>query len=380
MNKRILLVTSEFPPGPGGIGHHAYCLAKELNKGYSVVVLTNGDYVSRQKLLQFDNSQDFIIHRFKRLGRLTQLLRIISFLKILFSERPQKIIYSGLFPIWMVNLGKTFLFPNTKHMVIVHGHEPIFGGAYQKKLTALSLKKFDNILPVSKFSQQNTLKAIGHLHSINFIKVIPNGLDLEELSTWKTKRLLHKSNLLKMDLGFPKLLTVGHTSPRKGQQNVIRALPEILKKHPETQYYIVGRDVNNTYLKQLAKELGVESRVVFIPPVENHFDLSYYYENADILMLLSENQKNGDVEGFGIVALEANYFGLPVIGARGCGIEDAINHGYNGFLVDNQDSGDVAEKTAQAVLNIEHLGIQSKKWVLNFDWEIIGRVYSELIK
>jgi phosphatidylinositol alpha-1,6-mannosyltransferase len=97
-------------------------------------------------------------------------------------------------------------------------------------------------------------------------------------------------------------------------------------------------------------------------------------------MLLSENQIIGDVEGFGIVALEANYFGLPVIGARGCGIEDAINDGYNGFLVDNKDCDEITEKTVQTILNMGNLRIQCQKWVLNFDWKKIGRVYNELIK
>jgi len=379
LNKRILLVTSEFPPGPGGIGHHAYCLAKELNKSSEVIVLTSGDYASAQELLHFDNNQKFRIHRFRRFGLLTQLWRIVNFLMLIITKRPQKIIYSGLFPIWMVNFGKTFLFRNAKHIAIVHGHEPIFGSNSKKKLTAYSLKKFDKIFPVSKFSQQNTLKAVG-VNTIRFIKVVPNGLDLEELSSWKAKCLLQKTNLVKMERGFPKLLTVGHTSPRKGQHNVIRALPQILKKYPDTYYYIVGRDVNNSYLTQLTEELKVADRVVFIPPIANHFDLAYYYKNADILMLLSENQIIGDVEGFGIVALEANYFGLPVIGARGCGIEDAINDGYNGFLVDNKDCDEITEKTVQTILNMGNLRIQCQKWVLNFDWKKIGRVYNELIK
>ncbi len=379
MNNGILLVTSEFPPGPGGIGHHAYCLAKELSMRFKVRVLTNGDYVSNHELLKFDNNQDFRIRRFRRLGFLTQFLRIIDFLRVLITERPEKIIYSGLFPIWMVNFGKTFLLPNAKHIAIVHGHEPIFGSNSHKKLTAYSIKKFDKILPVSKFSRENIIKAIGSLKKADILEIIPNGIDLGNLSTWERKSSSEKTDLDKMVYGFPKLLTVGHTSPRKGQHNVIRALPEILKNFPETFYYIVGRDVNNSHLKQLAEELGVKSRVIFIPPIANHFDLCYYYKNANIFMLLSENQPNGDVEGFGIVALEANYFGLPVIGAKGCGVEDAVSDGFSGFLVDSKNPKEIANSLQLILENGDKFNENAKKYVLNFGWNEIVKQYEDIL-
>jgi phosphatidylinositol alpha-1,6-mannosyltransferase len=152
-----------------------------------------------------------------------------------------------------------------------------------------------------------------------------------------------------------------------------------LKKFPETYYYIVGRDVNNTFLKQLAEEFGVESRVIFIPPIASHFDLCYYYKNADIFMLLSENQPNGDVEGFGIVALEANYFRLPVIGAKGCGVEDAVLDGFSGFLVDSKNPKEIVNSLQLILENGDKFNENAKKHALDFGWNEIVKQYEEIL-
>ena len=79
--------------------------------------------------------------------------------------------------------------------------------------------------------------------------------------------------------------------------------------------------------------------------------LTEYYKAADLFMLLSENQKNGDVEGFGIVALEAGFFSLPVIGATGCGIDDAIDDGRSGILVNGDNATEICNAMTKAASN-----------------------------
>jgi phosphatidylinositol alpha-1,6-mannosyltransferase len=369
------MVSSEFPPGPGGIGHHAFSLAKALNHKFEIIVLCNADYIDLSKTRQFDENCGFRVIRFKRFGRFTQLNRILQFVVLSWKEKPDSIIYTGLFSLWLMNFGVSNL--RVKKIAIVHGHEPIFGNTFTKRLTRFSFKRANFFIPVSKFSKSN-LDNNYKLKPDQLIKIIPNGLDLEYLSIWSDIAATSKDvdQVLK---GFPRLLTVGHTSPRKGQHNVISALPNIKEAFPNVVYYLVGRDVNNKGLYELAEELGVSTNVQFLPPVFEHTALHKYYVNTDIFMLLSENQPNGDVEGFGIVALEANYFGLPVIGAKGCGVEDAVSDGFSGFLVDSKNPKEIVDKLQLILENGDKFSENAKNFALDFGWDEIVKQYEEIL-
>lgn len=72
LHKKIIIISTEFPPGPGGIGSHAYSLTEALsNKGWEMDVFTCGDYSAKQTIVDFDRKQSFKIHRFRRKGWLT---------------------------------------------------------------------------------------------------------------------------------------------------------------------------------------------------------------------------------------------------------------------------------------------------------------------
>ena len=77
LHKKIIIISTEFPPGPGGIGSHAYSLTEALsNKGGEMDVFTCGDYSSKQTIVDFDRKQSFKIHRFRRKGWLTYFYRL----------------------------------------------------------------------------------------------------------------------------------------------------------------------------------------------------------------------------------------------------------------------------------------------------------------
>lgn len=77
LHKKIIIISTEFPPGPGGIGSHAYSLTEALsNKGWEMDVFTCGDYSSKQTIVDFDRKQSFKIHRFRRKGWLTYFYRL----------------------------------------------------------------------------------------------------------------------------------------------------------------------------------------------------------------------------------------------------------------------------------------------------------------
>jgi phosphatidylinositol alpha-1,6-mannosyltransferase len=204
------------------------------------------------------------------------------------------------------------------------------------------------------------------------IDIIPNGIDFNLLN--------NLSSRLEVELkGWPRLITIGHLSPRKGQHRVIRALPELLKKYPDIQYHMVGRPINQVHLQQLADKLGVSDHVSFHGVVAAHADLASWYRAADIFMLLSENQPNGDVEGFGIVALEANVFGVPVIGAKYCGVEDAVEVAKSGFLVDGDDPVEISTAVEACIASMEELKKGSVEWAKKHDWDQIVLNYKSYV-
>jgi phosphatidylinositol alpha-1,6-mannosyltransferase len=100
-------------------------------------------------------------------------------------------------------------------------------------------------------------------------------------------------------------------------------------------------------------------------------ELAMAYKTADVFIMLSENQTDGDVEGFGIAILEANYFELPAIGAKGCGIEDAIQSGINGELVDGNSAKEIEDSLKKILGNKAAYTSQLSDWVKKHDWNML---------
>ncbi|OQX83401.1 MAG: hypothetical protein B6D63_06320, partial [Candidatus Latescibacteria bacterium 4484_7] len=137
------------------------------------------------------------------------------------------------------------------------------------------------------------------------------------------------------------IMTIARHVERKGQDMVIRAMPRVLERHPEAVYVIGGRGMMESRLKALASELGVEENIRFVGLVSDD-ELSLHYRMCDIFIMASRRIGN-DVEGFGIVFLEAGYWQKPVVGGRSGGVEDAVVDGGTGILVDPQSPGQIAD-------------------------------------
>jgi phosphatidylinositol alpha-1,6-mannosyltransferase len=369
-SKRILIISSEYPPGPGGIGHHAYSLSCGLHRsGHHVEVLTVSDYASEEEKGIFDSRQAFGITRYPRIGWRTQIKRFSMSLDKVAVGRFDWIFLTGKFSLWTGLVLKCFQ-RRQKTLCILHGSEVKPSNPFLRAFTNLSVGVCDRVVSVSLFT--SSLLPDG-LRRKKDPTVIPNGIDFDSLPSAGVR----KTNPLK---GVPSLLTVGHVSRRKGQHRVIKALPHLAKRHPEAHYHIVGRPVDRVRFERLALSLGVADRVTFHGVAVNHSDLAAYYSNADVFMLLSENQSDGDVEGFGIVALEANHFGLPVVGARGCGVEDAILEGRSGYLVDGNDVVQIGEAVDKCLRERESLDVNTREWAGRHAWEQIIPDYENLIR
>jgi phosphatidylinositol alpha-1,6-mannosyltransferase len=171
----------------------------------------------------------------------------------------------------------------------------------------------------------------------------------------------------------PVLLTVGRLQRRKGQDMVIQALPRIVEKFPTVKYLIVGTGEDEAFLRRLARKVGVSDKVVFVGQVADH-EHAAYYAACDVF-IMPNRQIGPDIEGFGMVFLEASASGKPVIAGFSGGTGEAVQEGVTGIRVD----GESVEAIAAAVIEIladsdkaRAMGEQGRQWVESaFTWESI---------
>lgn len=144
--------------------------------------------------------------------------------------------------------------------------------------------------------------------------------------------------------GRVRLLTVGRIVKRKGINQVIGAMALLKDDYPELIYDVVGGGDASPYQEQ-ANALGISDRV-FFHGFKSYEDVRHFFKSSDIFIMVSHaSDEEKEVEGFGIVYLEANAYGKPVIGSATGGIEDAVLDGQTGLLVKNPfDEQEIAEK------------------------------------
>jgi phosphatidylinositol alpha-1,6-mannosyltransferase len=178
----------------------------------------------------------------------------------------------------------------------------------------------------------------------------------------------------KYDLGGKRvLLTVSRLVKRKGHDLVFKALPIIAEQIPQVTYLIVGSGSQEAHLRTLATELGVADRVVFSGYAPEG-DLPSYYNACDVFVMPSRQIEGREgIEGFGIVYLEANACGKPVIGGNSGGVAEAVQDGVTGFLVDPLDHHAFASAVTKLLCDHDlarRLGMQGRERVeREFAWE-----------
>ncbi len=176
----------------------------------------------------------------------------------------------------------------------------------------------------------------------------------------------------------PVVLTVGQIKHRKGQLDTARAVAVLKEKYPNITYLIVGSDDDTNYINEiqaLIAEKKLENNIRIISNAKDDTALSFFYSIADVFVMNSNNEGN-HFEGFGLVFLEAEQFGIPVVGSAGCGIEEALEDGYNGYLTKQGDSADISEKLGKALENAKTLGGHSKEFFTRFSWKKTVSDYS----
>jgi phosphatidylinositol alpha-1,6-mannosyltransferase len=171
---------------------------------------------------------------------------------------------------------------------------------------------------------KDLLRSVGRIDAVSRVHVIHPGADPSRFSLTARDAA---------DRNDPVLLSVARLVPRKGIDTVIEALPDILAVHPTATYVVVGSGPDLSRLERLARDCGVTHRVRFVGDVIDE-QLPERFANADVFVLPTrEIHDDDEIEGFGIVYVEAAAAGVPSVAADVGGVADAVTDGVTGLLV-----------------------------------------------
>lgn len=342
---KILILSSEFPPGPGGIGTHAFELAEGLTAASDQVrVLSAQDYTSREERKAFNSRQKFDILTLasRRSQAAGGLSRLRSLYRAVHGWQPDVCIATGARSVWLMALVQLAL--KRPWLAVGHGSEFSLPANWERRFTRWSFNQAPFCVAVSQFTRRQMNEAGIQRADI---QVIPNGANpvFSELIS------ADEGVKIRGNFGFKPehklLLTVGNLTRRKGQDIVIRALPEVARKGWDVHYWIVGLPTLQSELAELALHLGVQDRVHFAGRLSGE-QLVQAYQVCDIFLMTSRFTEGGDYEGYGIAAVEASLSGKPVIVSRSGGLPEAVEDQETGMVVPENDP----ESTARAVLSL----------------------------
>jgi phosphatidylinositol alpha-1,6-mannosyltransferase len=319
-----VLVTNDFPPSRGGIQRVMSLLAQELALRDEPVVVVAPRLVGSRA---FDAVQKFRVRRYPGKGRVAGFFSMAA--HVLRAQLLSKDALT-IASIWFPSGLAACLMPRAirgRFAVLAHGTEiaPRRGGP-RRRLMRYVFSRADVIIANSSFTRE-LLREAGVRGPIS---VVNPGIDAIPIAPARAS--------------VPTILSVGRLVARKGFDTTIAALPSILKRFPATRYEIVGSGPQRAELEALATRLGVRDHVVLLGSVSD-VELSAAYARAWVFSL-PVRAVGSDVEGFGMVYLEAALAELPAIGGRHSGAEEAIVAGETGLLVDGTSS----EQVSAAVL------------------------------
>lgn len=244
----------------------------------------------------------------------------------------------------------------------------------QKVLMKWAYHSATAITSISTFTKTEVLKMVKGIT----IGVISLGVDPARFTTSAHAELPSA-------VRTPYILSVGSLRWRKGYKFSIQAFAHIAKEYPELSYVIVGKRFSEKEYAQmtaLIERLDLVDRVHILDTIDDDLVIRALYKNAYAFVLLSQNVRH-DVEGFGLVFLEAAASGIPAIGAKDSGVVDAMDEGTTGFLVPPQDT-EACAGALRKLLNNKALrnkmGEDALLYAKAHTWEVTMDAYRDLYR
>jgi phosphatidylinositol alpha-1,6-mannosyltransferase len=252
-------------------------------------------------------------------------------------------------------------------VALTHGHEvwwakiPIL-----KSLLKKIIKDVDHLGYLGDFTKGEIAKISNQPQK--FLQIAP-GIDTEHFAPKSARGDLIEKYRLD---GRRVIVSVGRLVHRKGQDELVKAMPKILEQFPDAILLFVGEGPIKQMLFNSAKQLGVLPKVVFAGRVSHH-DLPDYICLGEIFAMPVRSRFSGlEVEGLGIVYLEASACGLPVIVGNSGGAVDAVLDQKTGLLVDGTKSDQIADAICELLANPERakqMGAAGRDWVIK-NWQL----------
>ncbi len=364
-DKKVLLVTNDLGPRAGGIETFVLGLIEGLPKD-SLIIYTSsqkGDKAFDAQLLEKFGAV-VIRDRAKMLLPTPRITR--KAVKILKQQQIKNVWFGAAAPLALM-AGKLRSAGASNIVALTHGHEvwwakiPIL-----KSLLKKIIKDVDHLGYLGDFTKGEIAKISNQPQK--FLQIAP-GIDTQHFAP-KIARgdLIEKYRLD----GRRVIVSVGRLVHRKGQDELVKAMPKILEKFPDAILLFVGEGPIKQMLFNSAKQLGVLPKVVFAGRVSHH-DLPDYICLGEIFAMPVRSRFSGlEVEGLGIVYLEASACGLPVIVGNSGGAVDAVLDKKTGLLVDGTKSDQIADAICELLANPERakqMGAAGRDWVIN-NWQL----------
>jgi phosphatidyl-myo-inositol dimannoside synthase len=200
------------------------------------------------------------------------------------------------------------------------------------------------------------------------VTVLPNGVDLGRFNPLPPDEALRTQLRL---TGKRVLITVSRLMPRKGIDRMIEALPAIAAAIPDVHYLVIGDGDQREELRRLAAACNLTDRITFAGEVPQE-QVPRYLALAELFVMPNRRLPNGEEDGFGLVFLEANACGLPVIGGRAGGVPEVIVHGQTGLLVDGTSVPDISAAVVRVLTDrplAARLAANGRQRALRSGWD-----------
>lgn len=339
---RLLFITRKYPPMVGGMEKVSHGLIQELSKKIKLYSLTWG------------HSQKY----------LPLVLPYFLFKSITIIPR-NGITHVHLGDALLSHLGLFLkLLFGIKCSVTVHGLDVTFKFPPYQWIVIFCLKKLDKIICVSNATLEECVKRGVPRNKCVFI---PNGVYPQDFQIKATKKDLEKVIGTKIN-SQKVLITVGRMVERKGVYWFIKnVFPAIKDKYI---YLVVGDGPERQRIRSLIEEKKLKEKVFLMGRISDR-NLKILYNTADY-MVLPNIQVPGDMEGFGIVAIEASSTGLPVVVSNIEGLKDAVISGKNGYLVEPEPRYFTRVLKSEIELNKDKVHSYVKE---NYSWKTISNTY-----
>ncbi|HEX4015601.1 MAG TPA: glycosyltransferase family 4 protein [Frankiaceae bacterium] len=371
---RTLCITNDFPPRVGGIQSFVHSLASQLPPDQLVV------YASRYEGAEaFDKAQPFPVVRHPTSLLLPTRGALHRARAIAKEYACDSVWFGAAAPLGLL-AGPLRRDPGIARFVAsTHGHEVGWAKLpVARQLLARIGRECDIVTYLGEFTRQRLAAACG---PETHFEQLPSGVDTEAFSPSADGEGIRRRYGL---TDRPVVVCVSRLVARKGQDVLIRALPEIRRRVPGAALLLVGGGPHRKQLEEMVREGGHGRDVVFSGSVP-FAELPAHYAAGHVFAMPCRSRLGGlEVEGLGIVYLEANACGLPVVAGDSGGAPDAVLEDVTGHVVDGRRVAEVAARVSELLEDDAKriaMGSAGREWVSReWRWPTLGARLQELLQ